>query len=199
MRYTYTILTFCILFSSCKKDEFHNIPSSEYFPNTIGDYWRYKYFDSVANKSQFVDVNITGNATLPGGQNASVWTYTFLDHVDTNFVYQVGDTIRFADRGATVLHSYVVPLQLNNQWRTSPGYIYDTTQVIDNRTYNLNDQNFNNSFLLFENGWLPNDQWNRLEWFCPTIGMITKNERGMLYITNQPSSVYWELVRYDLK
>src|SRR5215208_229231 len=117
MRRIFTILTLCIFLFSCKKETIHRVAGTEYFPNTVGNYWRYKYVDSIANTSVPVDVNIIGDAVLPGGQNARIWTYTFPDHTDTNFVYQVGDTIRFVDRWQTVRNTYIIPLVLNNKWR----------------------------------------------------------------------------------
>ena len=174
-------------------------PSSEYFPNSLGDYWKYKYVDSVANTSVFVAVNIIGTTVLPGGQNAKIWTYTFPHHIDTNFVYQDGNMIKFVSTGLSIRNSYVIPLSLNSQWRANPDYVYDSIQVVDNRAYQLNDQNFDNSFLLSEYGHLPNDYWNKFEWFSPNIGMITKTEKDMYLIAATVSTVHWELIEYSLK
>lgn len=201
MRKYHFIPFFFVALFSCKKDNTQLLanPGSEYFPNSVGNYWKYKYVDSIANTSVFVEVNIIGNTVLPGGQNAKIWTYTFPGHIDTSFVYQDGNTIKFVDRGLSVRNSYTLPLVLNNQWKVNPAYVYDSIQVIDNRAYQLNDQNFDNSFLLYEYGHLPNDHWNKFEWFCPNIGMITKNEKDQFLIAATVSVVHWELVEYNLK
>ncbi|MDP4264105.1 MAG: hypothetical protein Q8941_16375 [Bacteroidota bacterium] len=200
MRPIYTTLALCIVFSSCTKNDLIKNPASEYFPNTVGNYWKYKYVDSISNKSVFVYVNITGNTVLPNGQNAKIWVYTFPDHTVTNFVCQVGDTTRFIDSpGLSVRYTYITPLRLNNTWRTSPDYIYDSTHVDDNSVYFLNNQDFVNSFLLQEYGHLPNQYWGRSEWFCPNIGIVTKSEKSLFTLADETSSVYWELVEYNLK
>jgi len=201
MRYNFYLLCLCTLFVSCQKDIVtdHTNASAEYFPNSVGNYWRYKYVDSVSSTIQMVDVNITGSIVLPGGQNAKIWTYRFPDHVDSNYVFQVGNTVSIMDKGLTVLNSYIIPLQLNNAWKTTPDYRYDSIQVIGNASYVLNGHHFENSFLLSRNGYLPNHYWSGNEWLCPNIGMITKRERSFFTIANEARSAYWELVSYDLK
>jgi len=201
MRYTFSLLSLCIVFLSCQKDMVadHSNASAEYFPNSVGNYWRYQYSDSVSGSIQMVDVNITGSIVLPGGQNANIWTYSFPDHADTNYVFQVGNTISFMNKNFTVFNSYVIPLQLNNAWKTTPDYRFDSIQVTDNASYVLNGHHFDNSFLLSRNGYLPNEYWSGEEWVCPNIGMISKRERSFFSIANEARSAYWELVSYDLK
>jgi len=169
---------------------------SEYFPNNVGNYWKYKYVDSLSNVSSFVDVNIIGETILPNGQNAKIWTYTYTDHVDTSFVYQVGDTVKFLNQNFNIFNTYVIPLQLNNKWQNWSLDI-DSIQVMQQDTFILNNQTFDNSFLLEENGVGPN--WGRWtsEWFSPNIGMLTKIKKEFLFGLIDNS--YWELVEYHLK
>ena len=198
MKCYFALLSILILFTSCKKEVPVNNPSSEYFPNTTGNYWKYKVVDSILNSSSIVEVKIVGDKILPGGQNAKIWIYVYPGHIDTNYVFRVGDTIRFIDQGLSVRNTYIVPLQLNNKWRINPAYLYDSVKVIEKGTIVLNVQTFENSFLLQENGYLPNDYWNRYEWFYPNIGMITKTEKD-LFTLGTNKSFYWELLEYDLK
>jgi hypothetical protein len=199
MRYLHFILIICLFLASCRKEASNRASTSEYFPNSIGDKWTYKYVDSVNNNSVFVDVTIVGSTILFNGQNAKIWTYAFPNHVDTAFVYQVGDTIRFLDRGFSTHYTYVTPLAPGSLWRTNPDYVYDSIKIIDNRSLYANGETFSNSFLLYQVGRLPNDFWNSSEWFCPYVGMVTKNERDNLTITNEHTNISWELVSYNLR
>jgi hypothetical protein len=195
------ILFSSVAFLSCKKQKSTTTlnPGSEYFPNTVGDYWKYKYVDSSVNTSSYVDINIIGTKVLPGGQNAKIWTYTFPSHVDTNFVYQDGNTIKFVNTGLSIRNSYVIPFSIGTQWRTNPEYVYDSIQVLVNNTYTLNNHAFENSFLLFQYGHLPDNNWTSTEWFCPNIEMLTKNDKNAFLIAATVTTVHWELIDYSLK
>lgn len=198
MRYIFLILILSVVFISCKKDntQIENINGSEYFPNTVGDYWKYKYVDSLINNStSFVDVNIVGNKTLPNGQNAKVWVFNFKDHAYTNYVYQTGDTIKFLNVYLEIVNTYVTPLLLNNKWENS--FLFDSIQVKQQRSFILNKKNFDNSFLLNEHGYSFNYYLTRVEWFCPNIGMLTKTRKE--YNLGYVDDSYWELVEYQLK
>lgn len=201
MRYIFFILILSVIFISCKKDnaqsenQVENIGSSEYFPNSVGDYWKYKYSDSLGNSTSFVDVNIVGNKTLPNGQVAKVWVFKFTSNVDTNYVYQIGDTIRFLNVYLEVVNTYVTPLTLNNKWENS--FLFDSIEVKEQRTFILNKKNFDNSFLLNEHGYGFNYFLTRVEWFCPNIGMLTKARKE--YSLGYLDDSYWELVEYQLK
>jgi hypothetical protein len=205
MRYIFLILILSVVFICCKKKNtqieningsVENINGSEYFPNTVGDYWKYKYVDSLNNNStSFVDVNIVGNKLLSNGQNAKVWVFNFTDHVDTNYVYQISDTIRFLNLYLNIVNTYVIPLSLNNKWENS--FLFDSIQVKEQRIFILNKKNFDNSFLLSERGYSFNYSLTRVEWFCPNIGMLTKTRKE--YNLGYVDDSYWELVEYQLK
>lgn len=199
MRSIYCMLMVVLFIVSCQKDDSTKRSASEYFPNSVGNYWRYKYVDSILNKSVWVDVSIVGNATLPGGINAKMWIFQYPTHIDTSFVYQVGDTIKSVSPGLSVRNTYLLPLQLNRQWRTNQDYLFDSTGVVENRQYILNNQSFDNSFLLQEAGHSPNARWSSSEWFCPNVGMVSRTEHDAFLIANTNTVFHWELIDYDLK
>ncbi len=142
-----------------------------------------------------LDVNIVGNKTLPNGQVAKVWVFKFTSNVDTNYIYQTGDTVRFLNIYFEIVNTYVIPLSLTSKWENS--FLFDSIQVKEQRTFILNKKNFDNSFLLNEHGYSFNYFLTRVEWFCPNIGMLTKarKEYSFGYLDNS----YWELVEYQLK
>ncbi len=197
MRYIFLMLIFSTVFIGCNKknNQIENINGSEYFPNAVGDYWKYKYFDSLNNSTSFVEVNIVDSKTLPNGQAAKVWLFKFAGNVITNYVYQIDDTIRFLNVYLEIVDTYVIPLSINNKWENS--FLFDSIQVKQQETFILNKMNFGNSFLLNENAYGFNYYLRRVEWFCPNIGMLTKTrkEYSFGYLDNS----YWELVEYQLK
>lgn len=197
MRYLFLILILSVAFICCKKDssQIENIKGSEYFPNTVGDYWKYKYIDSLNNSTSFVTINIVDNKTLPNGQVAKVWVYKFTNYVDTNYVYQTGDTVIFLNVYLQIVNTYITPLALNNKWENS--FLFDSIEVKEQRTFILNKKNFDNSFLLNERGYGFNYSITRVEWFCPNIGMLTKTRKE--YNLAPSDNSYWELVEYQLK
>jgi hypothetical protein len=197
MRFVFLILIFSAVFTCCKKDDtqIENINGSEYFPNSIGDYWKYKYVDSLNNSTSFVDVNIVGNKTLLNGQVSKVWVLKFTDKVDTNYVYQIGDTVRFLNVYFETVNTYVTPLLANNKWENS--FLFDSVEVKEQRTFILNNKNFDNSFLLNEHGYGFNYNLTSVEWFCPDVGMLTRTRKE--FNLGPSDNSYWELVEYQLK
>jgi hypothetical protein len=200
----YFILSACIIATlySCKKGNVANTTASEYFPNTTGNYWKYEITDSLLNLTSTVEVNIVGDKILPGTQSAKIWQYSYADHVDTNYVYQNGNTIIFLDNNFEICNRYVVPLQLHDTWPLlRPNYYFaDSIRVTANQNFQLNDQSFQNSFLLHETGTMPNGSLDKTEWFCANIGMLTKTEKhydriGAAYA----KFLHWQLVEFRLK
>jgi hypothetical protein len=193
----FLIIITLIVFTGCRKNNENKI-GSEYFPNSVGNFWRYRVVDSILNTSVIVEVNIVGNKILSGGQNCKTWTYRFPDHMDTNYVYQAGDTVKFIDsKSLSPVNRYVIPLVINNKWSERFPFSYrDSVEVLEQRAFVLNNQTFNNSFLLKETASGPNFFLNKDEWFSPNIGMLTKVEK--VFDVNPSENTYWELLNYQL-
>jgi hypothetical protein len=138
MRHFVLLLCIALIFSCCRKNISQNqiagTSGSEYFPNTIGDHWKYKYVDSLNNNViSFVDVDIVGIKSLSNGQAAKIWTLNFTNYVDTNYVYQIKDTVRFLNAYLEIVNTYVVPLVINNKWENS--FLSDSIQVNAQQTF----------------------------------------------------------------
>ncbi|MEO8772169.1 MAG: hypothetical protein ABI402_18865 [Ferruginibacter sp.] len=199
MKYLFLIVPLSIFLFSCKKNSTQkaNTSSAAYFPNTVGDFWKYKVIDSLTNSYSFVEVNIIGTQLLPTGNTANVWTFAYSTHVDTNFVYQSGDTINFLESNSLrVLETYFNPLILNNAWPKTSYYL-DSIKVIEQGPFAFSNLNFENAFLLKEQGAGPNYYISKIEWFCPNIGMLTKVKKE--FDLSPVESTYWELVEYQLQ
>ncbi|MDE3184868.1 MAG: hypothetical protein KGM16_15765 [Bacteroidota bacterium] len=201
------LIAFTILLASCHKTTTRpdtlppNVSASEYFPNKRGDKWIYNVYDSAISKMEEVSVEITGTATLPKGEIANIWVYKYPDKIDTNFVFQSGDTIRFVPASDlnpndyVVKETYVIPLSVGNYWTNL--FLYDSVHVIKETQLSVNNLKFDNTYFLIEKGRTFNYLIYAEEYFKPTIGMVqlSKYENNFFI----PENKVWYLKGYYLK
>jgi hypothetical protein len=201
------LLLAIIYATSCHKDtppidKRPNIPASEYFPNTVGDKWIYNVYDSVSVKMEEVSVEITGTTILPKGEHATIWIYKYPDHIDTNFVFQSGDTIKFVPalnlnpNDYYVSKKYILPFSIGRVWVNT--FIYDTIQVIRQTHLTISDNlKFDSVYFMIEAGQTFNYLIYAEEYFKPTIGtaQLSKYE----YDFFPPENKVWYLKQYFLK
>ncbi len=117
--------------SACRKDGDAAVPTTgTYFPNAVGNEWRYAVYDSVSRQASALTVRVVGTATLSDGQPATVWRYAFATRVDTQYVALRGDTVRaYAGRDARRSQRVVwavLPLQVGAHWQS----VAQTSQVV---------------------------------------------------------------------
>ena len=90
------MITTIVYMSSCHQEPIiPNTQASEYFPNKVGDKWVYEVYDSVKKRLDVVTVEITGKTTLPKGEDVTIWLYKYPGKIDTNYLLQSGDTMKF--------------------------------------------------------------------------------------------------------
>lgn len=198
------ILAFTILLASCHKETDTlppNVSASEYFPNKIGDKWIYNVYDSVTAKMYEVSVEIIGSTTLPKGENANVWIYKYPDKIDTNFVFQSGDTVKFVPalnlnpNDYYVSKKYIIPLSVGKVWKNA--FIYDTIEVIKQTNFTVNNLQFDSAYFLIEGGQTFNYLIYAEEYFKPMIGTLQLSKYE--YNFTPPENKVWYLKEYFLK
>lgn len=200
------VLLAIIYATSCHKDTIMdtvkpNTPASEYFPNKIGDKWIYNVYDSVNIKMDEVSVEITGTKTLPKGEVANIWIYKYPDKIDTNFVFQSGDTVRFVPalylnpNDYVVKETYVIPLSVGNYWTNL--FLYDSIHVIKETQISVNNLQFDSTYFLIEKGRTFNYLIYAEEYFKPTIGMVQLSRYENNFFI--PENKVWYLKGYYLK
>ncbi len=94
-----------LLFTSCSKDTIKpNKEATEYFPNSVGNYWEYEVYDSSQYRDhpntprQYnVKVRITGIKKLVDGKNAWVWSYEYPWGIEIKYYRVESDTIKVYD------------------------------------------------------------------------------------------------------
>lgn len=199
------LISFTII-SSCKKKvddlvkQVDNVITFSEFPNEVGNHWRYDY-KPFNGPTGFIDVDIIGTSSLPGGQAAKIWVYKTLNYTDTNFVVFDGQTAtiyRRSNRGSTSPFyrktHYLFPLQIGNVWVSQ----LDSIRVFANSTLTVPAGTFENTFELSKRGQGPNIMTRDTIWFTPHTGM-TKLKQIEIDLGLVPLNGIWELLEYSLK
>lgn len=195
-------IVFFQFFSGCSKDTLKpNTQATEYFPNKVGDKWVYSVYDSTKKRMDDVSVEITGTTTLPKGELANIWIYKYPDRVDTNFVFQSGDTVKFVPaldinpNDYVVKETYVFPLSVGNSWTNL--FLYDSVHVTKKTQISINNLQFDSTYFLIEKGQTFNYFIYAEEYFKPMIGMVQLSRYEYNFFT--PDNKVWYLKDYYLK
>jgi hypothetical protein len=188
-----------------------NTFSNQMFPNSVGNEWVYQYNDGL-DSNQYIYVDIVGTTTLPGGQNATVWTSTLKYGTNQEFLldssYVVVDdqkAVFYAPPCLTCIPSvieekerYVFPLQVNKRWFTDKVY-GDTTKVLEEGSITVPAGTFDNTFKLSRTiGYVNNSFTKDTTWLTPNVGMI-KYYQDHYSLGPIPGNGVWELASCHLK
>lgn len=215
MKSSFYLLTLLIAFVfsvlACHKDTISsNTSASEYFPNSVGDYWEYTVFDSslVREHLEFpneynVKVSIIGKKVLLDSTQASMWLYQYPWGNDTNYVTMVSDTIKVYDtfriesiHGLSFpLMIYILPFSAGKRWDGNL-LITDSFHIYNEPHVNTLVKTFTDCFNIYHYYFGPNMQYMDNYWFKPNIGMIK------IYLNDynfSPRNKYlWQLKKYSL-
>lgn len=203
-----TLFAAFIIFYSCSKETASkNTKASEYFPNSLGDYWEYNvkrtttgYLDK---ENYTVKVTIVGTQKLIDGNNASIWQYQYPSGNDTNYVTITKDTVKVYDpfrietlRGLQFpLKIYLIPFQDGKRW-DGKLLLIDSSHVTNAPTVSTKFETFKDCFSIYHYYLAPNTEYIDTIWFKPNIGFI-KNYYNH-YVLAPPTTEVWELQKYLL-
>ena len=172
------------------------------FPMDIGTQWRYSVRDLQLQTTKTVDVRIVGTTTLAAGA-PRVWVYTGLHaDADTVFVTRTADTVKFYDRRdteyATVERYLVFPLEPGSSW--GPLQFWDSLAVVGVAPKTVPAGTFNHAFLVYQEGFIPNNPFNRTEWFVPDVGLIYGRYYSFFTLegNGSKSESVWELESFTV-
>lgn len=188
----------CTFLVNCAQNKSENLNPDNYFPNAVGNKYTYNVVDSVSNTTYTVNVAVVGKTTLPNGQPATIWTYTYPNSIDTNYVFSNKDSVMFysnqkLDYSTSITNVYHLPLSIGAKWRVS--FLGDTSTVISNNAISVNGKTYNNTYLIHEQGHQYNYGTDRDQWYVPNIGMIKLNIMEPINATRQ----LWVLINYQIK
>jgi hypothetical protein len=194
-----------LLAMSCKKSNNGNTASPDSFPNTVGDSWRYQVRDTTlsgsgvyANTPYTVDVQIVGTVKWPNGITAMIWQYKGPGWIDSNYVYQTGDTIRFMDITNTIIvRQYISPFVTGSSWPFIPGI--SNVTVLGQENITVGNNSFAGAWEIYGNAGMPDASFTIHQWFKNNVGFLRLylNPSGELILTRHIQD--WTLVSYQLK
>ncbi len=198
-----------LLATGCKKSNNGNTNAQEQFPNTIGDTWHYIVKDTtiqgnlVSGSTQYnVDVLIVDTVKWPNGITATILQLNFPDHVDSNFVYQSGDTIKFFDINTFLIGQYIFPFTSGSSWQYLPTITPFPESVIvtgpGDITFGNND--FSGAWRIYGFTGPPDGMFTIDQWFKDHVGFVKKYlNTGGEYTLYTRHNLDWYLESYELK
>ena len=203
---TYSLgVVLLLLAAGCNKSNTGNTGSMNVFPNTIGDSWHYLVKDTTiqgnldSGSAQYnVDVLIVDTVKWPNGITAAIWQFKYPGWIDSNFVYQTGDTLRFMDRtNSSVVRQYIMPFVIGSSWPYIQGI--SSVTVIGQNDITVGNNAFTSAWQIYGNAGMPDAAFTIDQWFKDNIGFVRLylNPSGELIITKH--ILDWSLVSYELK
>jgi hypothetical protein len=194
-----------LLGTGCHKSNTGNRGSRDVFPNTIGDSWHYLVKDTTLQGSQLggftqynVDILIVDTVKWPNGITAAIWQFKYPGWIDSNFVYQSGDTLRFMDRtNSYIVRQYVMPFVTGSSWPYIPGI--SNVTVTDQNSITIGNNVFTSAWQIYGDAGMPDAIFTIDQWFKDNIGFVRLylNPSGELIFTKHIQD--WSLVSYELK
>jgi hypothetical protein len=194
-----------ILAPGCNKSNSGSTSSPDLFPNKFGDRWQYLVKDTTIQGNQesgstqyTVNVVVVGTVQWSNGINASIWQVNYPDRIDTNFVFQSGDTIKFLDRtGKLLIRQYIIPFHIGSSWPYIPGYPQVT--VVGEGPITSGSNTFAGAWEIYGMAGFPDGSFFVDESFADHVGFVRKylNPSGELIYTKHIED--WLLESYDLK
>lgn len=166
------------------------------FPNTPGSNFTYAVTDSDNNKTYKVTAVITGINSSVNNVHAQLWTFTYPDKIDTNYVVSNKDSVVFYDKTKTIItNSYHFPLKAGKSWGLP--YKHDTIKVIRTQQLTVKAGLFAQVFYLKEQASAENYRFYKYQWVVPNIGMIKTYSKAQTF--GHPHIYNWELISYHIK
>ena len=180
----------------------NNIKASQYFPDSIGDYWEYNVMDSTNNRSYTETITITGKQMLKDSLNYNVWQFQSPYGSSINYVRISNDTVKIYDETFSnnpssfqyPKETFIIPFKVNSNWNNT---LLDTYTVTNDSTDVVCGDTVYNSFNIqyVYNG--PNVYEYSSDYFYPNIGLFRVHQKGFNQVTI-PTEL-WTLKKYSLK
>ena len=209
------IIVICLWLVSCTKQETvyvyvnnnnttpaKNVKSSQYFPDSVGDYWEYHVVDSTNNRNYTETVTITSKQMLKDSLYYTVWEYKSPYGNSVNYVRISNDTVKIYDESFSSapssfkypVESFIIPFAVNSNWNNT---LLDTYTVTNDSTDIVCGDTVYNSFNIqyIYNG--PNTYKYSTDYFYPNIGFFRLHEKGFDQVTIP--TMLLELKKYTLK
>ncbi|RWZ88123.1 MAG: hypothetical protein EO766_09015 [Hydrotalea sp. AMD] len=196
-----------LLFASCHKDTIKpNKEATEYFPNTVGNYWEYEVYDSsqIRDHPNFprqynVKIRITGITKLVDNKDATVWNYEYPWGNEINYYRIENDTIKVYDtvRAGGVAYIpfpnivFIQPFFNGQEWKSNA--LWTDSFYVKKDTI----EPFKNVFQIRRKYIGQQTYYHTIYWFSPQVGFV-KIYRDEINMGIRTSEI-WTLKSYQLK
>ncbi|MGD8305463.1 MAG: hypothetical protein PVF17_02315 [Ignavibacteria bacterium] len=181
--------------------------SEEYFPQKVGNKWKYKVMDTTGITADTITVEVVGTTILPNGETASIWVYNgfgadwYVGSIDTLYLAVRADTLiyyRIRQNHLYPFLGYIVPFKVGDRWE----YMWNvpTVTVLEYNSITIDIGIFSSAYQIeYSSLWLSG--YRSFIWFVPHVGMV-KMELIRCYPSPAQEDIcykeYWELIWYDL-
>jgi len=181
--------------------------SEEYFPQKVGNKWKYKVYDETGIIKDMLTIKVVGTKTLPNGELASVWVYDGTSHIfpysiiDTLYLVTIEDTLVYyfsLQNSQVPFLGYIVPLSVGTKW-TSWSWWWTEVSVLEKIALSIDIGTFQEVCKVEHliPGSMPVSGFLSYNWIIPHLGLAKMG----LYEPDQPpyySEEHWELFWYEL-
>lgn len=196
-----------VLLVACNKDEYaENAKSSNEFPDSPGDYWKYGIYSLTGRSEGILMVRVISKSVLPFGQSVSTWVYTYPGFTDTVYMLTDGSNIEeynhfpgLTENNVPIMR-YNFPLETGKKWAISNSLSSDSVLVNSETSVSVPAGSFSDSWQLDFIGtrYIGNYRNNSLYWFTPNIG-ITRMLFSVISLSADKRNGTYELLEYHLK
>ena len=197
----FILMILSFLLTSCEKDKSGITASGEmiftsYFPNNIGTQWTYFYYDSLANQSDTVAVQVVGDTTFEDNRKARIWEYRFQSATERKYVEISEDTVKIYDDLNTlwINTKFIMPFEVGKKW--GGDFLLDSSYVIEKLPITVIANRFTESYKIKEIWGGLNDYGLVYTWFVPGVGIVKRHHRGWSF---GMANKYWELMNYKVE
>ncbi|HEX3384881.1 MAG TPA: hypothetical protein VHS53_06835 [Mucilaginibacter sp.] len=193
---TFMAIAICLIlfFSGCAQKKNNLVAPNTGFPNKAGNQYTYQVSDSIHNNIYTVNVKIGAMSSLDNGTPATMWIYSYPDHIDTTYVTANQDSVVFYGNKQTspvkinIINLYHFPLTVGARWRTS--FAGDTSNVIGVSNVTIESKVYRNTYHISDYGRSYNYSISKGIWYTPDIGMVRMDYKTL------GVNETWQLVNY---
>lgn len=190
------ILLLCVAaLLSCEKTD--NL-SSEYFPNSIGNYWVYSVTDNLNHKTYDVKISVEGDSLIDGIMYKK-WKYSMPDNTDFYLVRASNDTVcwYFVNISSLSLSDMILtPWHRGDEWKIKGRT--DTYEITGNTSVEAGGEKFSNVSKIIKKNNNPNDMGHTEYDMKPFLGLV-KAVHYDYYLGIVAGDDVWELKEYSVK
>jgi hypothetical protein len=203
----FLLILLTMLFVSCRKDKSsENTGTSDQFPNSPGDYWKYSIKSLTGEQKGVLEVSIINKKILSNGKVVTTWIYSYPEFTDTVYKVMTNSSLTEYHKFPEITEDnypfmrYDFPLDPGRKWAIYPSPYTDSVRVLKDTTINVPAGSFDNTAKLdfISTHSIVNYNNASLYWFTPYVG-ITRMKYAVYNLGFDEYSGIYELQEYRLK